>query len=155
MIRAIYAIILGSPLHQSDGNVSMSKAEPDDVREIGSPVRFFGAMGDPDGYDKDFSPRAVSSDDVHPSEVEADPKALTSSATGLAEIYSDLIPESPEENVSVAPETPHDPPVEPESLEDLPLPSSSTSTKNGVAVPPVLPSAPPTIPTSSSPGVVK
>lgn len=135
----------------------MSQSQPDEAREVGSPVRFFGSMSNGDGFDKDFSPRPVSVDDIHPTEleVEAGPKALTSSVSASAETYSDLIPESPEGSVSVAPESPHEPPVDPPSSEDPPLPSSSTSTKSGAPALPVPPSAPPATPTSSSPDAGK
>lgn len=108
-------------------------------RDLGAPVTFGTFQS---SFAVDYSPRVVSAGDVHPSEVDADPKDL--SAQESVDSFSDLVPNLED----LAPVEKGPPQLgEAGSLED---PDSSSPTSPGDDVPPVVTPPLPPVKTPSS-----
>lgn len=129
-------------------------SQPDDgARDIGSPFRVFNPHDLSSMFDVDFAPQPVSVRDIHPTEIEPDPKdeessSVQESAEGSSTREMSTQPATPEnpvsaEKVSSVP-----------GLEDLLDSSPPTPTSLGSEMPPVsVPPLPPAkTPSSRSAG---
>ena len=125
--------------------------QDDGVRDIGSPFRMF-SPGEPAAvFDVDFHPQVVRSEEIHPSEVQEDPKDEESSSALESAEGSSTAEKSPS---SEGPEKPA--PVEKEltqvpGLEDLGSPDE-TSPGDDVPPAPTPPQPPATTRSSRSAG---
>jgi hypothetical protein len=131
----------------------MTEPSRDEARDLGSPVSF--GLYQRSSFDVDYSPRAVSVDDVHFTEVvdaDVDPKVNDSSVQTSADNFSDLTP-GPEDLSAPVEKGPPQLPLESDSLS--PSPDSPNETSPGDVKPPVAPPPLPPALTPSSPSAAK
>jgi hypothetical protein len=129
----------------------MTQPEKDTARDIGSPFRVFSPTDRHELFDLDFHPQVVRADEIHPSEVQDDPKdeALSSalesaegSSTGETSLSLDGL-----ESSALAEKEPLP------GLEDLDPPSTDGTSPGDSELPAVTPPLPPAkTPSSRSAG---